>query len=104
MRKLLMLASLGLAACGGSQEPEEVAIKPTVSREQALYNTNCKLCHGSKGDLGVSGAANLRKSELSIEERILVITNGRNGMASYKGILDEEEIRLLAEFTMNLHE
>jgi mono/diheme cytochrome c family protein len=43
-------------------------------------------------------------SELSIEERITVITNGRNGMAAYKGILSEEQIKLVAEYTLTLHD
>jgi len=91
-------------ACGSESTESSSSAKPPISKEQSIYNTNCKLCHGSKGDLGVSGAANLRMSELSIEERITVITNGRNGMAAYKGILSEEQIKLVAEYTLTLHD
>jgi mono/diheme cytochrome c family protein len=69
-----------------------------------IYMENCKLCHGKSGDLGLSGAANLRKSTLTLDEKIHVITNGRNGMAPHKNILTPDEIREVATYIGTLHE
>jgi mono/diheme cytochrome c family protein len=51
-----------------------------------LYKSYCVACHGVKGDMGASGAYDLSGSKLTLEERIQVITNGRNAMASYKSL------------------
>ena len=39
-------------------------------------------------------------STLSLEEKIEVITNGRNAMMAYKTSLSEDEIKAVAEYTM----
>ena len=52
--------------------------------------------------MGASGAFDLTTSELSVEERINVITNGRNVMTAFKSILDEDKIKAVAEYTLTL--
>lgn len=69
---------------------------------KAVYQKNCIVCHGVQGDMGASGAFNLKESKLAVEERIAVVTNGRKAMASYKDLLKEEEIEAVAEYTMTL--
>lgn len=66
-----------------------------------LYKTNCTLCHGSNGKLGANGSKDLTKSTFTLEDRISIITNGKGAMAPYKGILSEEEIKAVAEYTLN---
>ncbi len=41
---------------------------------------------------------------MSLEERMWIITNGRNTMTGFNGKLSEAEIRQLAEFTLQLAE
>ena len=97
-------------ACGEEQSStsssDKLSPKPkakTVSVDgKAVYTKNCVVCHGVKGDMGASGAFNLTTSELSEEERVAVITNGRNTMAAYKDLLKEEEIAAVAAYTMTL--
>lgn len=58
---------------------------------QELYLLNCASCHGEHGDLGVSGAKNLRASkinEITIEK---IIRNGKNGMPAFKGIVTQQK-------------
>lgn len=102
----MMVVLLGiLAACSSREQTgESGSPAPVISKGEAIYNQNCKLCHGSRGNLGVSGAFNLRESELTVAEKVQVITNGRNGMAAYKGILTDEEILLVATYTEQLHD
>jgi mono/diheme cytochrome c family protein len=52
--------------------------------------------------MGASGAANLAESKLSLDERIQVITNGRNTMAAFKSLLNEDKIKAVAKYTQEL--
>jgi mono/diheme cytochrome c family protein len=49
-----------------------------------------------------NGAKDLRYSTLSLDERILVITHGRNAMTSFENTLSDAQIHTLAEYTIQL--
>lgn len=83
-----------------STEPAEPA-EPAADGK-AIYKQYCVACHGLYGDMGASGAFNLQESELPLEERVNVITNGRNVMTPFKSILSEAEIQAVAEYTLEL--
>ena len=116
MNKILIFAVLAAfaVACGGSEEgtdsstASEKSAAPTPTPAtvavdaEKVYKTNCLACHGLYGDMGAAGAYNLQTSELNLEERIDVITNGRNAMAAWGSILKEEEIKAVAEYTFTL--
>jgi cytochrome c6 len=94
-------------ACSSSGNPESVADASAahVSQEpdgEKIYKNYCVLCHGIRGNMGASGAHDLTQSELSLEERVSVITNGRNMMQPFKSLLDPEEIEAVASFTLTL--
>ncbi|MBK7879827.1 MAG: c-type cytochrome [Saprospiraceae bacterium] len=69
-----------------------------------IFKSNCVSCHGIKGDLMTNGARNLKESNLSLEERILIIRDGRNIMTSFREKLSKEQIRKVAEHTMTLRD
>ena len=69
---------------------------------EKIYKTRCVTCHGSKGNMGANGAANLAMSELPVNERVQVITHGRKVMNAFKNILTPEEIEAVAEYSMTL--
>lgn len=58
---------------------------------QELYLLNCASCHGERGDLGVSGAKNLRASKLDKITIEKIIRNGKNGMPAFKGIVTQQK-------------
>jgi mono/diheme cytochrome c family protein len=92
----LVLILLGLTwACSSAVDAE-------APDGRQLYKSYCVTCHGISGNMGASGAFDLSSSKLGLEERIQVITNGRNVMASYKSLLSEEQIRAVAEYTLQL--
>ena len=64
-----------------------------------LYKQNCALCHGVKGKLGLNGAKDFALSNLTIKEKIEIITNGKDKMLPFKNLLTEEQIKALAEYT-----
>lgn len=93
-----LLCILILSACSSETALEKH--KEKTGKE--LFQKNCVICHGSDGKLGFNGAKDLSKSVLTQEERIIQITNGKNLMSPFKGILTEKEIRAVAEFTESL--
>jgi cytochrome c6 len=67
-----------------------------------IFRKNCVTCHGADGGLGMNGAANLSASILPLDERILVVTNGRRTMQAWSSMLSEAEIKAVAEYTLTL--
>jgi uncharacterized membrane protein SirB2 len=63
-----------------------------------LYKMECSKCHGIDGRGVLSGAKDLTVSELSTEEKIGIISNGKNAMIAYEKIFTAEQIRALAEY------
>lgn len=98
MRKTLWFAlvilALGLCSFDLSQDNN------TVEDGKELYLTYCKSCHGKKGSLGFAGAAKLTKSEMDLDQRIDVITNGKGKMTAFGAVLSKKEIKEIAKFTL----
>ena len=67
-----------------------------------LFKKYCTNCHGIDGTLMTNGARNLQLSELSLDERILVITKGRNIMTRFETVLTPEQIEVVAKYTLEL--
>jgi len=106
MKKLLiffvLITAISAIGCGGADTNSN---KPSGDSKPALpgetvYISHCKLCHGSKGDLGISGAANLKISLLSIDEVKNVVTNGRKAMPAWGKQLSAEQIQQVSEYVI----
>ncbi|HNQ11751.1 MAG TPA: SirB2 family protein [Bacteroidia bacterium] len=69
---------------------------------QSIFESQCIVCHGADGKLGVSGAKDLTQSKLSAEERLNIIRNGKNSMIPYQKVLSEEQILAVAEYVETL--
>jgi mono/diheme cytochrome c family protein len=69
----------------------------------AIYQRYCVNCHGANGKLGLSGAKDLTQSELTLDSRIQIITNGKNLMTPFKALLNEGEIKAVAEYSMTFN-
>ena len=103
-----MLLFAIVAACS-SEPPEDQRKRKKRPKKkeitdlgEKLYKNKCVICHGIKGDLQFNGAKNIQDSELTLEERIVLITDGKGLMTPFKGILDEKESKAVAEFSMKL--
>ena len=98
---LVGFITLSITSCGSSESQLPNAADQKNSGEK-LYDQNCVSCHGSSGDLGVGGASNLATSTLSLNEKIDVISKGRNAMQAYSsehgGNLSPEKIKSIAEY------
>ncbi len=67
-----------------------------------MFNANCAMCHGRKGDLGMSGAKNLVTSILERKEVIAMITNGKGAMMPYGTTLTKEQIEAVTDHVLTL--
>lgn len=87
--------------------PSENKTAPSASSAapdgQAVYRQYCVTCHGVDGTLGLSGAGDLTISTLSLEERIVQVTKGKNLMTPFEGILTPAEIKAVATYTLKLN-
>lgn len=80
-------------------EPSKSAV---VMDGKTIFKSYCVTCHGIDGTLMTNGAKDLTKSLLTLDEKIHVITNGRNVMTAFKGTLTESQIKSVAAYTMTL--
>ena len=108
MKKLLffLCLSAALISCSGGPKEENNGSQAAASVPdlpgKAIFLEKCRVCHGTDGQLGVSGAANLAISTLTVDEKVQVITNGRRGMASWKDQLTADQIKEVAEYVQTL--
>lgn len=108
-KTLVAFLVIALVIACGSESPDQTKSDATASNTAApavdgekVFKQYCVACHGLYGDMGASGAANLQVSVLPVEERVKVITDGRKAMVGFKALLDEAQIKAVAEYTMKL--
>jgi len=76
---------------------------PNLPKGERLFLQNCASCHGENGDLGASGAANLTTSRLDKSSILEIISLGKNGMPSFKGVINSaSEMDSLVNYVSNL--
>jgi mono/diheme cytochrome c family protein len=92
---LLACASEGNSSSGSASSAD-------VKHGKEVYRKYCVLCHGEDGKKAVNGAYDITVSEMTLVQRTELITNGRNLMTPFAGILTEEEIRDVAAYSMKL--
>ena len=97
----LFLEGVGCGKNNAGEKSLPTAGQTSVTKPNgpAIFRQNCVVCHGNDGKLGLNGAKDLSQSTLSLQERILVITHGRNAMAPWEGLLSAAEIEAVADFT-----
>jgi len=105
---LLILGSYGLAEVNAKRGPKMNKPQQDLSQASeaevgaALYKSYCSNCHGDQGDLGLSGAKNLRITQLSIEEQTDIILNGKGAMTGFKDRLSSTEIQAIVKHVQSL--
>lgn len=103
---VLISSSILFSSCSDSTSADE-SVGEVMSGEK-IYLQKCISCHGKNGNLGVSGAADLSKSTLTLEEKIDFISKGSsNGImqaygAKFGGPFNDEQLQKLAEHVETL--
>lgn len=91
MKSVCIVFGFLLFACQASTDIRDKRDEPEESTQltgEELFITRCSSCHGLDGKLGQSGASDLSKSTLSIQEINSLLLNGRNGMPAMNEILE----------------
>jgi mono/diheme cytochrome c family protein len=95
---LLITGSYGLAEVYAKRKAIQVE-KPLVGTDgYALYQSNCALCHGTNGDKGVAGAANLRNTAMNSAELKRVILKGKGSMPAIQ--VSDEDAQLISDYVV----
>lgn len=105
--KVVTLAALSawalMAMAPAMAEDDDRPIKVPRGGGKITFTQYCTTCHMPDGRGGQNEGgygADLRKTPLDVDMVVHTITNGRagRGMPAFKGLIDEENIRLVAEF------
>lgn len=100
---VLIFVGISLLSSCGESEKNAVSLPEVELTGKEIYFDNCASCHGADGKLGLSGAFDLSKSGLTIEDVKKVLNEGRNGMPPMKEILSSQEnVEKVAEYTIEL--
>lgn len=67
-----------------------------------VYDNYCIVCHGDDGKLKLSGAYDLSISDMTMEQRILLLNNGGQIMPPFAEVLSEQQIADVADYIENL--
>jgi len=88
---LLITGAFGLAEMSAKKNEAKGG-----SNTAELYTNNCGTCHGADGKLGLSGASDLTKTQLTVDSITSVILNGRNIMP--KTNLEPDQAKAIAKY------
>jgi mono/diheme cytochrome c family protein len=94
MKRILIIIGspvLLFFACGSNGASGDEGRHPKDKGAQ-LFSMHCSLCHGKDGGLGLNGAKDLRRSQLTAEEMKAIVLNGKGAMMPYKNALTPAEI------------
>ena len=95
----LIFSCFFLLSCGGNSSDKTSEKK---SAGQSFYEANCTACHGEDGKLCALGAKDLSLSDMSKEQMMEIITNGKSTMTSFSSVMTPEEISRLADYVSTL--
>jgi mono/diheme cytochrome c family protein len=93
---IFVLAGIGVGCGDAAQTPTKASINAAD-----LYMTRCAGCHGSDGNLQLSGAKALSASQMKKEEITAQIKMGKGSMPPFEGRLSDKEIQALADYVIS---
>lgn len=100
---LLIITAYGLAEMSKKQKSKTMeTISESTINGKEIYTLSCTPCHGEDGKLGLMDASDLSSSTTDIATRIELIKNGKGAMTPFAGILTDEQIKAVAEYSETL--
>lgn len=98
---LLITGSFGLAEVYGKKKaiPKDSAATSAGANSNdglALYEANCKLCHGNDGKLGLTGAKDLTATQMDVAAIKDIIIHGKGAMPAAQ--VNEEQAGAIAAY------
>lgn len=100
-----LVSGLALLACKNPEGRQRYVISESKEYEASLFRQNCAICHGPEAEgktlEGGVKTPNLRSGEFKYKTDAEIyrhISEGGNGMVSFRGQLSDREIRSLVKF------
>ena len=94
---LIFLAVFVIVLSCAEEKPVDLKLGENV------FKTNCVICHGQDGNLAINGAKDLGLSKLTVDERIIMISEGKNLMTPFRALLSEEKIKAVAHYSLKFN-
>ena len=112
-KTLALLAIIFLVYAYGISETKSPSFKKEKSTNEfaivapevlgkTIFETKCIGCHGADGKMGLSGAKDLSQSAKNADEKIEIITDGKNAMKAYKDQLTADQIKAVGDYVETL--
>jgi mono/diheme cytochrome c family protein len=102
MKIFRLIAALVFLSCAVNGFAED-------AKADDLYKSKCQGCHGAEGKatnigkkLGAKDFQDPEVMKMSQDERVKIISDGKNKMFAYKSKLTNEEIKALAKYIAQL--
>lgn len=92
---VMITASFGIAEIAKKKKMKMDNTGIAINDGKALYENNCKLCHGNDGKLGLSGAKDLSATAMDMNGIKEVILHGQNMMQPVP-VTDEQATSIAA--------
>lgn len=102
LKRLFHAACCCLACAACSAPVNEYAKDAAITPGGLLFADHCAICHGNRGDLGLSGAKDLTASTLGRDGMMAVITHGKGAMAGFGKKLSPEQIGQVVDHVLSL--
>lgn len=104
---LLIIPCLIVVACSNQDSANQSSAKnttqvPGMQNAKELFEVRCAACHGNNGKGGMGNVPDLQKSESDSIAIFQTIKNGKGDMPSFKTVITENEMKLLAEYVYYL--
>lgn len=93
---LLITGSFGLAEVYHKKKAIVDNSAIAANDGKALYEANCKLCHGDNGKLGMAGAKDISATVLEIDGIKEIIIHGKGAMPA--AAVNEEQAKAIADY------
>lgn len=100
---LLIIIAYGLAEMSKKQKSKamETITEATMDAKQ-IYEASCISCHGNDGKLMLMNAKDLSLSTMELDARIGIIKMGKGNMTPFGTMLNDSQIKAVAEYVGTL--
>ena len=107
MRKILSILFVAISLLTlAIARPALADASTDIAQGAKIFNANCAACH-MNGNNVVAAAKNLKSAALekyamnSAEAIVTQVTNGKNAMPSFKGRLNDQQIKAVAAYVLD---
>jgi cytochrome c553 len=99
---VMIIAAYGMAEMSKKKKVVKPAEVSEAVNGHDIFTANCTSCHGADGKLSAMGSPDLTMSSMDLPSKFEIIKNGKGAMNGFGGILNDAQIKAVAEYTESL--